>query len=119
MLLFDNDGLSGRSTIWEFNPITEEVNWYYRGSETRPFYSEVCGTARRLSNGNTLITESDNGHVFEVTQEKEIVWEFYNPQRAGDQGQYIAMIPEMVRLPEDFPVDWIRSRARPAAAVHD
>jgi hypothetical protein len=37
------------------------------------------------------------------------VWEYYNPRRAGDEGQYIAMIPEMVRLPADFPVDWARA----------
>jgi hypothetical protein len=32
-----------------------------------------------LPNGNTLITESDTGHVFEVTPAGERVWEFAVP----------------------------------------
>ena len=38
------------------------------------------GAAQRLPNGNTLITESERGRVFEVTPQKEIVWEFWNPE---------------------------------------
>ena len=34
--------------------------------------------AQRLPNGNTLITESDAGRVFEVTEGGDIVWEFVN-----------------------------------------
>ena len=34
---------------------------------------------QRLANGNTLITESERGRVFEVTADKEIVWRFVNP----------------------------------------
>jgi hypothetical protein len=37
------------------------------------------GGNQRLANGNTLITESDKGHVFEITKEGKVVWEFYNP----------------------------------------
>ncbi|WP_115865017.1 arylsulfotransferase family protein [Halorussus litoreus] len=35
--------------------------------------------ADRLPNGNTLITDSNNQRVLEVTPEGEIVWEFYAP----------------------------------------
>ena len=108
MLLFDNAGLENQSTIWQFNLLTREVSWYYRGTDENPFYSEVCGTAQRLPNGNTLITESDNGRAFEVTQDKEVVWEFYNPHRAGDDGKYIALVPELIRLPPDFSTDWAK-----------
>ena len=106
MLLFDNYVLMEQSSVWEFNPVTEEVYWHYRGNRRHPFYSEVCGTTQRLPNGNTLITESDNGRVFEVTRDKEIVWEFYNPHRAGENREYIAMVPELVRLPPEFPQRW-------------
>ncbi|REJ68347.1 MAG: hypothetical protein DWQ31_08395 [Planctomycetota bacterium] len=109
LLLFDNLGQEGRSTIWEFHPLTREVAWFYRGTEERPFFTEFCGTVQRLPNGNTLITESENGRAFEVSPEKEIVWEFYNPERAGEDGQFIAMIPELWRLPPDFPHDWADS----------
>ncbi len=109
MLLFDNQGIQGESTVWEFDPITREVFWKYRGDRHHPFYSAICGTAQRLPNGNTLITESDNGRVFEVTREHEIVWEFFNPHRAGEQGEFIAMVAELVRLAPDFPTDWIHT----------
>lgn len=108
MLLFDNGGLKNRSTIWEFDPLTGQVIWYYRGNASEPFYSAFCGTAQRLPNGNTLITESDNGRAFEVTREREIVWEFYNPHRTGENGKWIAMLPEVVRLRPDFPIAWAR-----------
>ena len=112
MLFFDNSGLGDQSTIWEFNPVTHEVHWFFRGTNRRPFYTEYCGTVQRLPNGNTLITESDNGRVLEVTREHNIVWEFYNPHRAGQDGKYIAMVPEMVRLPPQFPTPWARGNRR-------
>jgi hypothetical protein len=37
------------------------------------------GIAQRLTNGNTLITESSFGRFFEVTSQGEIVWEYVNP----------------------------------------
>ena len=33
------------------------------------------GGAFRLPNGNTLITDCDDAHMFEVTSEHEVVWE--------------------------------------------
>ena len=109
MLLFDNYGQANESTVWEFNPMTREVYWRYRGDDSHPFFTEICGIAQRLPNGNTLITESDNGRVFEVTQDKETVWEFYNPHRAGADARYIAHVPELIRLPPEFPQHWTRS----------
>jgi hypothetical protein len=107
-MLFDNLGRPMQSSVIEMDPLTNEVEWDYRGSEDRPFFTESCGTAERLPNGNTLITESDNGRAFEVTSDKEIVWEFYNPHRAGADGEYIATLFEVVRLPRDFPAGWVR-----------
>jgi len=62
----------------------------------------TCGAADRLPNGNTLITESDGGRAFEVTQQAEVVWEFYNPHRAGDNREFIATLFEVIRLPSSF-----------------
>ena len=39
----------------------------------------LMSSAQRLPNGNTLITESMNGRIFETTVEFEIVWEYVNP----------------------------------------
>ena len=53
----------------------EEPLWIYTGS----FHTEMQGGAFRLPNGNTLITDCDDGYIFEVTQDNYIVWDFiYN-----------------------------------------
>jgi hypothetical protein len=111
LLLFDNRGTPGRSSVLEFDLADGRPVWQYRGSKERPFFSRHLGTAERLPNGNTLITESDSGRTFEVTPNKQIVWEFYNPHRAGENDQYIATIFELLRLPPEFPIDWIPQRA--------
>lgn len=107
MLIFDNQGYGERSTILEFSPETREVIWFYRGTEENPFYSVGCGSCQRLPGGNTLIIESVPGRAFEVTPEKEIVWEFYNPHRAGEHNELIATLFDVVRIPKDFPLDWL------------
>ena len=112
LMVFDNAWNPGRSSVTVLDPATRESVWRYDGSADRPFYSRTCGAAERLPNGNTLITESDGGRAFEVTPEREIVWEFYNPQRAGDDDEYIATLFELVRLPSDFPIAWIADRRR-------
>jgi hypothetical protein len=107
ILLFDNNVLGEASRVVELDPATGAERWVYEGSASEPFYSETCGLAQRLPGGNTLITESDYGRAFEVTASGDIVWEFYNPFRAGDENQYIATMMEMKRLPPDFPTDWL------------
>lgn len=111
ILIFNNRAgktTSGRiSSVIEFDVVDEEVGWSLRGSEALPFYSALLGAAHRLPNGNTLIIESDRGRGFEVSAEKDVVWEFYSPHRAGEQGELVAALLDIVRLPPDFPTDWI------------
>ena len=45
----------------------------------------------------------------EVTPEGEIVWEFVNPHRSGEDDELIATLFDLVRIREDFPMDWLRS----------
>ena len=106
ILIFDNGGSKGPSRVIEFDPATQEIAWSYVGDRDGRFYSKTGGTSERLANGNTLITESDNGRAFEVTPGNEIVWEYRNPERAGRIQELIATIFEMVRLPADFPTGW-------------
>jgi hypothetical protein len=108
LLLFDNQGRADSSSVQEIDPASGDVAWAYRGSEKEPFYSLTCGTAQRLPNGNTLITESDYGRAFEVTEGGETVWEYYNPHRAGEDDKYIATLMEILRLPVDFPHAWAK-----------
>ena len=110
MLIFDNRGHFDRSQVLEFDPVTSEVEWALRGDPPDDFYSWECGSNQRLPNGNTLVTESDRGKAFEVTPDATIVWKYLNPERAGDDLEYIATIFEMIRLPRDFPLDWLDDR---------
>ena len=113
LLLFDNRGIPGKSAILELDPISGHSIWEYRGTPESPFFSKTCGAAERLPNGNTLVSESDRGRAFEVTPTKEIVWEFRNPHRAGAEGEFIATLFELTRLPASFPIDWARGAPAP------
>jgi hypothetical protein len=80
LLIFDNGSQRKWSRIVEMDPQTREIVWEYTAEKRRDFFSYTRGGNQRLPNGNTLITNSDSGHVFEVTTDGEIVWEFLNPE---------------------------------------
>lgn len=106
LLIFDNQGRDGRSKIIEINPFSLKTEWQYPTDPENEFYSYDCGAATRLPNGNTLIAESNNGRAFEITPEGEIVWEFYNPNRTGQDQELIATLFDMTRIEVDFPA-WL------------
>ena len=70
----------------------EEPVWTY--SDGRDFYSNHLGDNQRLPNGNTLISESTSGHLLEVDEDGEIVWE-HTVNRA--------QIARSLRYAEDYP----------------
>jgi len=107
IMIFDNRGHSGASRVIEFEPDNGDIAWLYQGDDPADFASHECGSNVRLPNGNTLISESDGGRAFEVTPKKEIVWEYINPEHTGENNEFIASVFEMLRLPPDFPLDWI------------
>ena len=111
MLLFDNRGRGTASAVLELDPLTGETVWAYEGNPDNGFFTETCGSNQRLPNGNTLISESDSGRAFEVTADKQIVWEYYNPARAGEENELIATLFDVARLAEDFPTGWVPPRA--------
>ena len=82
-----NNGLPF-SQVLEFNPITLEKVWEYSGlaegyapnhSLAHSFFSATISGVQRLPNGNTLICEGNDGRIFEVTPDLEIVWEYIVP----------------------------------------
>ncbi len=77
--IFDNGVRRGYSRVVEVDPMTNKIVWSYEDEQRERFYSPVCGGAQRLPNGNTMITDTVGGRVFEVTQDGELVWEFYTP----------------------------------------
>jgi hypothetical protein len=107
LLLFDNQVFPRPSAVLEYEPSTMRKVWEFRGSPAQPFYSKALGTAQRLENGNTLISESDFGRAFEVTPDGNIAWEFHNPHHAGEDDRFVAALPEVIRLPPDFATAWL------------
>jgi len=93
LLVFDNQGVAGYppaavprtggSRVLEIDPVKNEVVWQYTGEDSGgpawSFRSTHISAARRLANGNTFIDEGQSGRLFQVTREKEIVWEYVNP----------------------------------------
>ncbi|MCK5034954.1 MAG: aryl-sulfate sulfotransferase [Candidatus Sabulitectum sp.] len=108
MLVYDNQGYGENSTVLQFDPATNELLWYYRGSEDFPFYSVGAGSCQRLPNGNTVIIEAMMGRAFEVTPEGDIVWEYYNPHRAGDNLDLIATLFDAERIPPEQIESWLQ-----------
>jgi len=98
ILLFDNLDTSHSSKVIEYNPMKGEIEWIYRGDPPESFFTGICGTSRRLPNGNTLIVESDFGRAFEVTRAGDTVWEFINPYRVGDGDELVAALFDLIRL---------------------
>lgn len=104
ILLFDNRGLGEHSRVLEIDPSSGAVRWVYQDVREGGFYTPTCGTSQRLAGGTTLVTESDYGRAFEVTEGGDIVWEYVNAHRAGPNGQYIATLFEARRyLREELP----------------
>jgi hypothetical protein len=44
-----------------------------------------------------------------VTTDGTIVWEFHNLARAGERGELVANLCEVIRLDRDFMGDWLRA----------
>lgn len=105
ILIYDNGGFGGYgapnemsptgtncvkrdySRVVEIDPVKMEIVWQCRPIDLgyeQPFtadyfYSCYISSAQRLPNGNTLITEGSGGHLIEITDDFEIVWEYISP----------------------------------------
>lgn len=94
ILIYDNGGRAGLppktrsySRVIELDPITKRIVWSYEcstmteascsaQSANSKFYAAFMGSSQRLPNGNTLISELPTGRVFEVTPQRQLVWEY-------------------------------------------
>lgn len=137
VLVFDNGGAAGfgapnpgapdgtwnalrdHSRVLELNPITLEIVWEFTalsagfpctGEDLSRFYSRYKSAAQRLPNGNTLITESHCGRIFEVTVDCEIVWEYINP---SDLSQREGLFFSDVFRGYRYPYDWVPQLDQP------
>jgi hypothetical protein len=86
-LIFDNGWQrpeGNRSRSVEMDPKSKTIVWQYATRTQNSFYSAFQGSTQRLPNGNTLITSTNMGHIFEVTggARPQVVWEFVLPTAA-------------------------------------
>ncbi len=57
----------------------QSAEWTFSASPVESFYSRFLSGAQRLPNGNTFICSGANGRFFEITPDKNIVWDYINP----------------------------------------
>jgi hypothetical protein len=106
-LIFDNGWFrpeGNRSRVLEVDPKTDKVVWEFKPKVGNSFYTRYQGAAQRLPNGNTFITSSSQGHVFEVTGGKnpEVVWEWINPVVGENQTKcFLDDSKDTVRVTEE------------------
>jgi len=100
ILIFDNGKhVRNYSRVIELDPVKKEIVWDYMADPPQSFFTAESGSAQRLPNGNTLITESNKGRVFEVTEEGKIVWEWFIPHITEDGKR--KTLYRMRRVPKD------------------
>jgi hypothetical protein len=105
LLVFDNQGHMGPggvTRVVEFDLQQQKPVWVYSGDADQPFQSLKRGSHDRLPNGNTLITESHAGRIFEVTMEGKIVWEYHTPERWRSTEPFIPYLRYARRYPNDW-----------------
>ncbi|MGW2860099.1 aryl-sulfate sulfotransferase [Streptomyces sp. NPDC001205] len=71
------------SRLVELDRASGAVVWEYHDPARESFFAPFMGAAQRLPNGNTLVTDSPAGRLFEVTREGYLCWEFVVPQFGG------------------------------------
>ena len=103
IIIMDNGLHRGWSRAVELDPERDEIVWEYRSSD---FFTPTRGNVQRLENGNTLICEAEKGRAFEVTPDREIVWEFWNWEITQNSSR--RLIYRFSKLPEQQVSDLVR-----------
>lgn len=111
LLVLDNWGdPGGYSRLLEIDPLGGAIGWRYEGSRF-DFFTKCCGVSQRLANGNTLVAETDRGRAFEVTADKQIVWEYLTPHRVGKDDRLVARLFDVQRLDRAAVAAWLDGAA--------
>lgn len=90
--------------------ISNQVVWSYSSINSHGFLSHIGGSGQRLPNGNTLICSDTEGHLFEVTAQGQLAWEYINPvTRQGAVAELPDALPmtnsvfRVLRYAPDYP----------------
>ncbi len=76
IVVFDNGRYREQSRIIEINTVDLSIETLYEADD---FFTGSQGYAQPLENGNLFITESEEGRVFEINNQGEIIWEYLKP----------------------------------------
>ena len=81
--LLDADGRQPQdaqnySAILLVDPATNEVETFFEGREDAPFLSIIRGKIDPTPKGGFLVTSHEEGRLFELDAEGEILWEYLN-----------------------------------------
>jgi hypothetical protein len=97
ILIFNNGepGVREFSTVMEISPPLDGAGryslprgepalplipvWEYTAVPPESFFAPIISGAQRLPDGHTLIDEGTSGHIFEVTADGQIIWEYTVP----------------------------------------
>lgn len=100
ILIFDNGRSRNYSRVVEIDPVKKIILWEYKAAPPESFHTAGGGFAQRLPNGNTLITETNNGRVFEVNIKGETVWDWYSVK--FNKESHRRTVYRMCRFPFEF-----------------
>ena len=59
--------------------MSNQIVWIYASKSPTAFFSQIISSCQRMDNGNTLICAGTEGHIFEVTPDGTLVWDYINP----------------------------------------
>jgi hypothetical protein len=59
--------------------VSNQIVWSYRSVNSHGFFSHIGSSGQRLPNGSTFICSDTEGHLFEITAEGTLAWEYINP----------------------------------------
>lgn len=90
--------------------ISRQVVWSYAAVNSHGFFSHIGSSAQRLPNGNTFLCSDTEGHLFEVTPDGKLAWEYINPitrdgavKTLGDMLPMTNSLFRALRVPLDHP----------------
>lgn len=105
------NNLRDYSRVLEIDPTTKQVVWMYQNTEdftdddgnlNRKFFSTFISSMQRTPIGTTMITEGNQGRIFEVTPDGEIVWEYLSYARPGGPGVIGRALYRSYRYPASY-----------------
>ena len=108
IILFNNFLTAERSSVLTLDPRTRRVMREYTGPKSAPLYSRRSGRIQVLSNGNSLVVETEGGRALEIDADGNAVWEFRSPFRAGESGDKVAGLYSLERV-DPSQTSWLNS----------